>query len=119
MTEEVKIRFLFKKVQHTGLKSAGKALKAQMTAGVNVTYTMATNHLSTAVSELPEYISKNRNMSAVGKDKLEDGSEKPTIYNSNKSIKTGYIQLCPNPPVPATLHFSTLIVISTHFLVTL
>ena len=92
MPEEAKIRFLFKKVQHTGLKSAVKALKAQMTAGVNVTYTMAANHLSTAVSELPEYVSKNRNVSAVGEDKSEGGSEKPTIYNSDKSIKTGYIQ---------------------------
>ena len=92
MSEEAKIRFLFKKVQHTGLKSAVEALKAQMTAGVNVTYTMAANHLSTAVSELPEYVSKNRNVSAVGEDKSEGSSEKPTIYNSDKSIKTGYIQ---------------------------
>ena len=82
MSEEAKIRFLFKKAQHTDLKSAVKALKAQMMAGVNVTYTMAANHLSTAVSELPEYVSKNRNVSAVGKDKSEGGSEKATIYNS-------------------------------------
>ena len=31
-------------------------------------------------------------MSAVGEDKSEGSSEKPTIYNSDKSIKTGYIQ---------------------------
>ena len=31
-------------------------------------------------------------MSAVGKDKLKDRSDKPTIYNSNKPIMTGYIQ---------------------------
>ena len=62
MSEEAKICFLFKKVQHTGLKSAVKALKAQMTEGVNFTYTMTANHLSTAVSELTEYVSKNKNV---------------------------------------------------------
>ena len=93
MSEEAKILFLFKKVQLTGIKSAVEALKAQMTAGTNVTYTMAENYLSTAVSELPEYISKNRNISAVGGDKsvIGDGN-KPTIYNADMSIKTGFIQ---------------------------
>ena len=93
MSEEAKILFLFKKVQHTGIKSAVESLKAQMNAGTNVTYTMAANHLSTAVSELPEYISKNRNVSAVGGDKsvIGDGN-KPTIYNADMSIKTGFIQ---------------------------
>ena len=56
MSEEAKIHFLFKKVQHTGLKSTVEELKAQMTEGVNVMYTMAANHLLTAVSELPEYV---------------------------------------------------------------
>ena len=31
-------------------------------------------------------------MSAVGKDKLKGRRKKPTIYNSNKLTKTGYIQ---------------------------
>ena len=66
MTEEAKIRLLFKKV-----KSVVEALKAQMTAGVNIMYSMVTNQLSTAVSELPGYIFKNMNVFAVGKDKLE------------------------------------------------
>ena len=61
-------------------------------AGVNVTYTMADNCLLTDISEVPKFVSKNRNVSAVGKDKSEGGSKKPTIYNSNKLIKTGYIQ---------------------------
>ena len=62
MSKKAKIRFLFKKVQYAGLKSAVKALKAQLTAGVNVTYTMAANHLSIAVSELHKYVSENRNV---------------------------------------------------------
>ena len=62
-----------------------------MTAGVNATHTMVVNYLSTDVSDLPEYISKDRNVSAFGKDKSYGRREKTTIYNINKSIKTSYI----------------------------
>ena len=89
MTDEAKVRFLFKKVQHPGLRGSIDALKAQQTAGTDVTYTMAANHLSTAVSELPEYISKNRNISATttgGDNEIGDG-----IYNTDGTINTGYI----------------------------
>ena len=48
---------------------------------------MAANHLSTAISELPAYI-----LFVVGKDKLEGGSVKATIYKYDNSIKIGYIQ---------------------------
>ena len=48
MTDDTKTRFLFKQVQHANLRGAIEALKAQQTASVNVTYTMAANHLSTA-----------------------------------------------------------------------
>ena len=65
MTDDAKLRFLFKRVQHPGLQQAIEALKAQQTAGTAVTYTMAANHLTTAVSALPEYIFKNRSISAV------------------------------------------------------
>ena len=87
MSKEAKIHFLFKKIHYVGLKNIVEALKAQLTTGVYVTYTMAANHISTAVSELPEYISKNRNLSAVGKYKLEGRSEKPTIYNSKNQSR--------------------------------
>ena len=65
------------------------------TAGINVTYSMAANHLSTAVSALPEYISRNRNISGLGahdpndKDSTKQGSV--AIYNANSSINTGHI----------------------------
>jgi hypothetical protein len=89
MTDEAKVRFLFKKVQHPGLRGSIDALKAQQTAGTDLTYTMAANHLSTAVSELPEYISKNRTVSAAntgGDNEIGNG-----IYNADGSINTGYI----------------------------
>jgi hypothetical protein len=89
MTDDAKTRFLFKQVQHAGLRGAIEALKAQQTAGVNVTYTMAANHLSTAVSELPEFISKNRNISAIGTGSGRRGSD--DIYNNDGTINTGHI----------------------------
>jgi hypothetical protein len=90
MADEAKVHFLFKKVlQHSGLRGSIDALKAQQTAGTEVTCTMAANHLSTALSELPEYISKNRIVSAAntgGDNEIGDG-----IYNADGSINTGYI----------------------------
>ena len=92
MTEEAKVRFLFRKIQHTGLRSSIDALKAQQTAGTEISYTIAANHLTTAVSELPEYISKNsRNISGVQRDGTEaKGSD--AIYNADGTINTGRIQ---------------------------
>ncbi len=89
MADDAKVRFLFKKVQHNGLESAKAALKAQQTTGTRVTYNTAANHLATAVSELPEYIQKNRNVSAVGANSGQKGSD--AIYNSDGSINTGHI----------------------------
>ena len=89
MTDDAKTRFLFKQVQNASLRGAIKALKAQQTAGVNVTYTMAANHLSTAVSELPEFISKNRNVAAIGTGSGRRGCD--DIYNNDGTINTGHI----------------------------
>ena len=65
MQEDAKIRTLFEKVQHSGLQVQIDALKAQITTGTNITYTTAANHISTAVSILPEYTAKNRIISCV------------------------------------------------------
>lgn len=93
MTDEAKVRFLFKRVQHDKLTSSIDALKAQITAGVNVSYTMAANHLSAAVSELPDYLAKNRNISGVGNNNTNgnEGDSNAGIYNADGSIKTGFI----------------------------
>ena len=90
MADDAKVRFLFKKVQHAGLRSSIDALKATQTIGTEITYTMAANHLSTAVSELPEFIQRNRNVSglATGQGTQEDGNG---IYNPDGTINTGYI----------------------------
>ena len=61
MTEDAKIRHLFKNITHSGLESAIEAMKAKITtepAG-SVTYTTVANHISTVVSELPDYLARN------------------------------------------------------------
>ena len=87
MAEDAKIRFLFKRIQHSGLQAAIEALKTQQIAGTAVTYTMAANHLSTTVSELPEYLNKNRNVAALGSEN-KDRKGSAILYNEDGSIKT-------------------------------
>ena len=90
MSDEAKVLFLFRKVQHTGLRSSIDTLKYLQTTGTTIYYTMARKKLSTATSELPEYIAKNtRNVSGgqVG-DGTKDGD---VIYNGYGTINTGHI----------------------------
>ena len=54
--------------------------------GNNITYTTAANHLSAAVSNLPEFNLRNRSISNVQVSSNNDG-----IYNADGSIKTGHI----------------------------
>ena len=86
MSDAAKVRFLFSKVQHTGLEGPIDALKAQQSGGVVITYSRAANHLSTSLSELPDYISRGRRGLAVVHTK---GSS--AIYNADGSIITGHI----------------------------
>ena len=88
MDEKAKIRFLFKSVKSSGLSISVEALKARISTSVApITYTTCANHLSTAVSELPDYLSKNRNVS-----QLTSGEHTPSIYNEDGSIMTSYIK---------------------------
>ena len=90
MTEDAKIRFLFKRVQHQGLQPAIEALKVKQSTSEGLTYTQAANHLATAVSELPDYIAKNRNISSAStSDPSKTGD--PAIYNEDGTINTGHI----------------------------
>ena len=84
MPDDAKTHFQFKQVQHSGLRGAIEAVRAQITAGVEVSYIMAANHLSTAVLELPEYLHKARKVSGVE-------SSHGGIYNSDGTIITGHI----------------------------
>lgn len=90
MPEEARIRFLFKTVQHKDLQFAISALKARMITEV-VTYTQCANHIATAVSELPEYTSKNRNISAVTTGQTPSGGNASGIHRPDGSINTGHI----------------------------
>ena len=54
LTENAKIWELFKHVQHTQLQDTVKALHVRFDLD-GITYTEAVNHLTTAVSELPEF----------------------------------------------------------------
>ena len=85
MAEDAKIRFLFKKIQHTGLSSTIEAMKAKITTEPpgTVTYTTVANHISTTVSELPDYVARNRSVSS-----LSSGST--SIYNADGTINTGH-----------------------------
>ena len=90
MSDETKVRLLFRKVQHTDLRSSIDALKDSQVMGTTISYTIAENHFSTATSELPEYISNNaRNISGV---QVGDGAKGGNgIYNEDVSINTGHI----------------------------
>ena len=97
MSEEAKIRFLFKSIQHKELLVAVEALKAQQTTGANLTYTACCNHLTTAVTELPEYVQRNRNISGVRIGAVKSDS---SIYNEDGSINaTGSIKDWENLPM--------------------
>ena len=52
---------------------------------------MAANHLTTAVSALPEYISKHRNISSLARGSGDNTEGSPDIYKDDGSIITGYI----------------------------
>ena len=90
MSNEAKVRFQYRKVQHTGLRSSIDTLKASQRTGTTISYTMAAKHLSTANSELPECITKNaRNVSGVQVGYGTKGGDE--IYNEYGSINTGHI----------------------------
>ena len=73
MEEDAKLRFLFKNIQHSGLEADIAALKASITTNPagTITYSTVCNHLSTAVSQLPEFIVKGRNISSVDRDETK------------------------------------------------
>ena len=92
MTEDAKIHFLFKKVQHQGLESAVEAMKAKITTepARTVTYTTVANHISTVVSELPDFLSRNRKVSAVKGKVTYGNATNYNIFNVNNSVNNGH-----------------------------
>ena len=93
MTEEAKVRFLLKKVQCPGLVSAVSSLKTRISTEPpgTITFSLASNHLASCVSELPDYIVKNRSINAVKMApnsgiRREDGSIHTGFYPNWKSL---------------------------------
>ena len=89
MTEEAKIRFLFKSIQHSDLQATIEALKAQRVGGLELSYVTCANHIATAVSELPEFVAKNRIISATN---TRGSNGTSSIYDADGTIRTGYIE---------------------------
>ena len=89
MSEDAKIRFLFKAIQHDKMLNTIEALRAQRTAGSTMSYTACCNHLTTTVTELPEYIQRQRNVSGIDTTSTKSGS----IYNADGTINvSGHIK---------------------------
>ena len=90
LTKNAKVRELFTRVQHTQLQDTVKALRVRYDLD-GITYTEAANHLTSAVSELPEF-QLARRVSAVnhicggGKGK----HKRDSIYAGDGTIFTGY-----------------------------
>ena len=90
--EYAKIRFIFKRVEHSDLQKSIEALKSQMETKPSgtVSYTTASNHLITAVSEFPLYVSCNISVSSVS----TGGGNQDDAYKAYGTINTGYIPNC-------------------------
>ena len=75
MEEDAMIRFLFRSIVHPGLEADIAAMKATITTSPpgSITYSTVSNHLSTSVSQLPEFIARGRNVSATTTEGTDDG----------------------------------------------
>ena len=86
-TKAQKLRFLLDKTTHPSLTSAVSALRLSHDIGEDITFTKAANHLSAAVSKMPEYVNKQRQVSGVTFD--EELKSEGAIHRNGK-IFTGY-----------------------------
>ena len=87
-TENAKLRELFKRVQHPQLHDTVKALKVRFDME-GITYTKAANHLTAAVSELPEYHLTHKVLaSSSGTPRIRGGGG--SNHNSNIKKKGGW-----------------------------
>ena len=93
-TENAKVRELLKHVQHNQLQDTVKALRVQFDLD-GISYTEAANHLTSAVSELPEYllarrVSSLKHICGGGSDKGKNKFKQDSIYADDGTIFTGY-----------------------------
>ena len=86
-TENAKLCELFKWVQHPQLQDTVKALKVRFDME-GITYTQAANHLTAAVSELPEYhLTHKVSASSSGTPRIQGGGG--SSHNSSIKRKGG------------------------------
>ena len=94
LTENAKVRELLKHVQHNQLQDTVKALWVRFDLD-KISYTEAANHLTSAVSELPEYllahhVSSLKHIHGGQSDKGKNKFKRDSIYANNGTIFTGY-----------------------------
>ena len=88
MTPEAKVRFILKKCLHPGLQNAVETMRSRMALSPGkVTVTVVSNYLLARVSELPDYLAKNRNISALDND---TSAPSQGVEAHDGTIFTGY-----------------------------
>ena len=94
LTENAKVRELLKRVQNNQLQDTVKALRVRFDID-GISYTEAANHLTSAVSELPEYqlarrVSSLKRIRGGGLEKGKNKFKRDSIYADDGTIFTGY-----------------------------
>ena len=94
LTENAKVRELLKRVQNNQLQDTVKALRVRFDLD-GISYTEAANHLTSAVSELPEYllarcVSSLKRICGGGSEKGKNKFKRDSIYADDGTIFTGY-----------------------------
>ena len=93
LTENAKVRELLKRVQNNQLQDTIKALRVRFDLDW-ILYTEAANHLTSAVSELPEYllaccVSSLKHIRGGGSEKGKNKFNRDSIYADDGTIFTG------------------------------
>ena len=94
MTENVKLRELFKRTNHPQLTESVKALEVRYDMD-GLTYTQAANHLTAAVSKLPDHqlarrVSNVKTTGAGGNKPGRVRRDGNSIYSTDGTIWTGH-----------------------------
>ena len=94
MTENAKLRELFKRTKHLQLVESLKALEVRYDMDI-LTYTQAANNLTAAVSKLPDYqmarrVSNVKTGSGQGSKPMRIRRDGNTIYATDGTIWTGH-----------------------------
>ena len=94
LTKNAKVRELLKRVQNNQLQDTVKALRVRFDID-GISYTEAANHLTSAVSELPEYllarrVSSLKRIRGGGLEKGKNKFKRDSIYADDGTIFTGY-----------------------------